>query len=461
MKSSLIRRQYKLDMIGRILVASPARLSRSCTQDVLAPSSHVLTPAYRGTLQQGRFFSQQQQQQQKPQSFIGKFVDNLKQEYEKNREMKQSLEKFKQEAEKLEQSEALRTARAKYERLESETSDANRVLHERLESLRSKLGDAMDEAQKLEIIKKATEMTQTLNRQARQGAESMAQSGQKLGQSATFQNIKQTARAVSREIDDSTIGSHRVYTPPAVLRMRKEKSDSDAAAANIAPDTESIGIELHKDSKFYASWENFKNNNAYVNKVLDWKMRYDESDNALARASRLLTEKVSDLMGGLFQRTELSEVLTEICRIDPSFTKESFLRQCERDVIPTVLEAMLCGELDILRDWCHEAAYRQLSEPLLTANKLGYRQANRVLDLDQVELAMGKMMDPGPVLIITFTAQQIHCVRDALGNVVDGDPQKVWRVHYVWVLCRDQSELDPLAAWRLMEMSASSREQLV
>jgi len=35
-------------------------------------------------------------------------------------------------------------------------------------------------------------------------------------------------------------------------------------------------MELHKDSKFYESWENFKNNNTYVNKVLDWKVKYDE-----------------------------------------------------------------------------------------------------------------------------------------------------------------------------------------
>lgn len=35
---------------------------------------------------------------------------------------------------------------------------------------------------------------------------------------------------------------------------------------------------------------------------------------------------------------------------------------------------------------------------------------------------MGKMMEQGPVLIITFQTQQIMCVRDAKGNVVEGDP---------------------------------------
>ena len=67
----------------------------------------------------------------------------------------------------------------------------------------------------------------------------------------------------------------------------------------------------------------------------------------------------------------------------------------------------------------------------------------------------------GPVLVITFLSQQIMAVRDAKGIVVEGDPEKVLRVMYVWVLCRDQTELDPKAAWRLLELSANSTEQFL
>lgn len=43
-------------------------------------------------------------------------------------------------------------------------------------------------------------------------------------------------------------------------------------------------------------------------------------------------------LGGLFSKTEMSEVLTEILKVDPSFDKDSFLKQCERDIIPNILE---------------------------------------------------------------------------------------------------------------------------
>lgn len=38
------------------------------------------------------------------------------------------------------------------------------------------------------------------------------------------------------------------------------------------------------------------------------------------------------------------------------------------------------------------------------------------------QLAMGKMMDQGPVLIITFQAQLVMVIRNAKGEVVEGDP---------------------------------------
>lgn len=59
--------------------------------------------------------------------------------------------------------------------------------------------------------------------------------------------------------------------------------------------------------------------------------------------------QVSELMGGLFQRTELSETLTEIIQLDPTFNKDRFLLECEKDIIPNILEAMCRGELEVCR----------------------------------------------------------------------------------------------------------------
>jgi import inner membrane translocase subunit TIM44 len=198
-----------------------------------------------------------------------------------------------------------------------------------------------------------------------------------------------------------------------------------------------------------------------MNKVLDWKIRYDESDNPMIRASRFLTDKVSDVMGGLFQKTELSQVLTEICKLDPSFDKEEFLQMCREDIIPNVLEAVIRGDLETLKDWCYEAPFNVIGTPIKQSISMGYTFKSKILDIDNVDLVLGKMMEQGPVLIISFQAQQIMCLHDKSGKVAEGDPDKVLRVNHVWALCRDTSEVNPRAAWKVLDMAANSTEQLL
>ena len=191
-----------------------------------------------------------------------------------------------------------------------------------------------------------------------------------------------------------------------------------------------------------------------------------------------MTEKLSDMFGSVFTRTELSETLTEICKMDPNFEKEQFLKDCEQDIIPNILEAIVRGDLEILEDWCYEAPFNILATPLRQAKQMGYLMHSQVLgkekalykalyliacltDIDSINLFTGKMMEQGPVLVLTFNSQQVICVKDREGKVIEGSKDKVMRITYVWALCRDQTELDPRAAWRLLDLSASSQEQFI
>lgn len=373
--------------------------------------------------------------------------------------MKDSLKKFREEAEKLEQSDALKSARQKFIKVESEASKSGEVFKEKMDTFKDKFQDVLGDAQKTELGKKASQLGEELSKSAKGFTDTISEKGQQIGKSSTFRTISEATEAVKKEIEDQGIQG-RVYRSPLKLRKRVEVAQSDTERVFQANE-DATGVELHKDSKFYQQWEDFKNNNQYVNKVLDWKMKYEESENPVIRASRLLTDKVSDVMGNLFSKTELSETLTEICKIDPNFDQKQFLRDCERDIIPNILEAMVRGDLEVLKDWCFEATYNVIATPISQAQKAGYYLDSKILDIENVELAMGKVMEQGPVLIVTFQTQQIMCVRDSKGTVTEGSPEKVMRVNYVWVLCRDPTDLNPRSAWRLMELSANSQEQFV
>ena len=53
-------------------------------------------------------------------------------------------------------------------------------------------------------------------------------------------------------------------------------------------------------------------------------------------------------------QSDMAEALGEIHKIDPNFDKETFIKECQFEIIPTILEAYLQGREDILKDWCHE-----------------------------------------------------------------------------------------------------------
>lgn len=209
--------------------------------------------------------------------------------------------------------------------------------------------------------------------------------------------------------------------------------------------------------RLWESWKKFKAENIVMQKLSDFKDRYDESDHVLVRATRSVTDTISSV----FHNAEMSEVVTELCRVEPDFSLVNFLRQCETDIIPNVLEAIAQENLEVLKDWCFEAPFRVLSHPITEHRQKGHQTYCKVLDVHNVDVVTGKLMEHGPVLIISFSAQQIMYIKDINGLLVDGDPHTVIRVMYTWAMCRDVNEIHPRAAWKLLDIAANSTAQLL
>ncbi|ESO01933.1 hypothetical protein HELRODRAFT_66185 [Helobdella robusta] len=390
-------------------------------------------------------------------NFISEFIENIKHELNKNKEMKDSLKKFREEAEKLEQSDSLKKAREKYQSIEAETVKSSDALKKKIsEMVKEKLSDV----EKSEYAKKGKEIVDDVAQSMGRAADTVSRQTEQLAKSQVFKTVSSGVKTLKEEIKESTTYERStLYKAPEKLRKREEYMVKPGEEKPIEANFDASGVVLHKDSQWYQSWQLFKDNNQLVNKLFDMKTRYDESGNVLIRATRTVTDKLSELFGGIFTKTEMSTVLTEIIRMDPTFDKEQFIKLCQFDFIPNILEAIVQGNLEILQDWCHEGAFNILATPIRQAQAANYKFDSKVLDVNHVDIVAGKIMDQGPVLVISFTAQQIMVVRDLMNNVVEGDPEKIMRIFYVWAFCRDQNVLDPRAAWKLIDLSASPMEQ--
>ncbi|XP_067938300.1 mitochondrial import inner membrane translocase subunit TIM44-like [Watersipora subatra] len=388
--------------------------------------------------------------------FLENIISNIRDGFGKDEKLKENLKAFREQTKKLEDSDALKQARQKYKNIESESS----AMKQKLEELQKKAADSWEEAQKNEMVKKAGVIGSKVAESASKAAETAKKTGESIGKTDVFKTVTDGVKSVKEELDEAAKVSSRHYTSPHKLKKRSDLATVSSMADDkvFDADTESTGMVMHKDSKWSQNWQNFKDNNQYMHKMFDLKTQYDESDNIAIRMTRSITDKIGHVFGSV-SKTELSAVLTEICKIDPEFDKEQFLKFCKADVIPNVLEAMLKGHLDILEDWCFEAPYNILAEPIKQAKKLGYIMDSQVLDVEHVDLHSGQMMEQGPVLLITFQTQQVMAIRDKSGKVVEGDPEKVLKFTYVWALCRNQEDFDPKSAWRILELSAMSTEQ--
>uniref|UniRef100_A0A2P2I3G0 Mitochondrial import inner membrane translocase subunit TIM44 n=2 Tax=Hirondellea gigas TaxID=1518452 RepID=A0A2P2I3G0_9CRUS len=393
---------------------------------------------------------------QRSSSFFGKILDNLKEESQRNTEMKKNIEEFKKDMEELSKSDTVTKAREKFKKIEEETAQGSLKARQHIDKIKQRVSQTVEDAQNIEIIQKASRMTEGAREKVQQVGQNISQKGEELSKTQTYQAIKEEVQA-SRLLGGST----RVYRRPTTLRRRSERNP-EADQRVMEANTEATGVVLHKDSRFSQSWQEFRDNNPYVNRVLEWKTKFDESDHFVVRTSALVKDKITELFGPVFHQTDLSKTLTEICKMDPDFNKDTFLLEIEYDLIPNILEAMLRPDFEILKDWTYERAYSIAVAEAKHNSTLGHHTETQVLDLDHIELAMGKMLDEGPVLAVTFQAQVTHCTRNiSTGEIVEGDPAQTLRRHYVWVFCRDQTELDPRAAWKLLEYTFQSVTQLV
>ncbi|ELT96546.1 hypothetical protein CAPTEDRAFT_183511 [Capitella teleta] len=392
-------------------------------------------------------------------NFFANLWDNLKQDFEKNKEMKDNLKKFREEQEKLNESEALQKAREKFKAIESETSKGSEVFKEKFTFIQEKVKETVTEVEKSDYAQKGKAMVDELGKTVGKTAQTVKEQGEQLSQTQVFKTVSQGVKTVKDEFDEEALSRGKVYKAPENLRRRNEFTVKKGEEKPIEADEDTTGVVMHKDSKWNQSWQSFKDNNQVVNKLFDMKMKYDESDHVVVRLTRSFTDKMGDLFGNIFTKTELSEVVTEIVKLDANFNKEKFIQTCQYDIVPTVLEGMVRGDLAILEDWCYEATYNTLAHPLRQAKQAGYKIESKILDINNMDIIGGKMMDQGPVIIISFNAQQVAVVRDPVGKVIEGNPDKILKVFHVWALCRDPEVLDPRAAWRVLELSSAPQEQ--
>ena len=163
----------------------------------------------------------------------------------------------------------------------------------------------------------------------------------------------------------------------------------------------------------------------------------DELGERLEHSQNPLVYKMYSMWDSVFAENEMGEAIREIRKLDPTFTMEQFQDDMEHEIVPAVLGAYLKGDAKTLDEWCGEAASAATKASIDQRNQAGRVMDPNILNMQHFTVAAAKVVDKvGPIIVMQFMAQQINCLYDKKGNVVEGNDDEIVAVFYAFVMKR-------------------------
>jgi predicted lipid-binding transport protein (Tim44 family) len=148
----------------------------------------------------------------------------------------------------------------------------------------------------------------------------------------------------------------------------------------------------------------------------------------------------------------IAEGLNDIAAADRNFQIGSFM-QGARMAFEMIVMAYSRGDLDTLRGLLSPKLYSDFEAGVKAREAAGHSNEltiHRIKSARIVEAHLGGTM---AYVTVDFDVEETSVTRDASGNVVEGDPDKIFRVEDVWTFTRDVRSSDP--NWILIETRAA------
>lgn len=270
---------------------------------------------------------------------------------------------------------------------------------------------------------------------------------------------KNVGRAVDR-IEESAADAD-LYQYGGVSSKATRESLEEAMRANAAnrmkenPTAGSSIVHLSSNKSTVSFWERLKGFGPA--RLFSFARRNDgKHDNVLTFFGQELASTMTERLSSLFAESETAHVIRTIRLQDPEFTIERFVKMARDYIIPEILDALVCGDLATLQNWCSEGSFRVLHatiEPIL--RQQGHKVYGRIVDIRDVDLISAKMIDERPVLVLSCNVQQIRSVRDAKGIIVEGSDSSIESIQYVFAFGRD--DLKNPSGWIIFEVATRDR----
>ncbi|RUS32974.1 hypothetical protein BC938DRAFT_473643 [Jimgerdemannia flammicorona] len=443
------------------------------------------------------------------------FIDVFKEQLKKNKDIQQNIKQLQDETGKMAESDTLKRAKEVFEKAKEGTASTTHIgaekfkqASETISKAASQVGETVSqtfkEASEAEFVKETQE-------KLKRAGETVSKAAEPLTKNPVVGKISESVKTVAQD----SSGRYTGYVDKETRRKLRKKAASGDGPGNTTQGHHSRHVEadpnagssivIHKDSAWKESWNNFKENNSFIQGVFRAGKSYQESDNIFISYTRAFTDRVQDTFGSLFEESDQAQAIKALQLIDPRFNMESFMKEARGYIIPELLDAYLKSDFETLREWCSEAVSKDVAYSVLTGVAQAQMQENvvsdcKILDLRDVDrkdglsdvadcniqivtstitraspkgrcfntpspkqtfpiffLLTAKILDNDvPVLVLSFRTQEVILFRDGnTGMIKYGKEDHIEQVTYACVLTKHPDDVqNPITSgWRVMEMA--------
>ena len=140
--------------------------------------------------------------------------------------------------------------------------------------------------------------------------------------------------------------------------------------------------------------------------------------------------------------------IRDIQAVDRQFDPGAFLDGAKA-AFDMIVEAFARGDRDALEPLLAPAVYASFEGAIAERERAGETLETTIVALNSAELTGAEMQGRDARVTVTFVSEQSNTVKDAEGNLVDGDPAVVEKITDIWTFARDTRSRDP--NWQLVE----------
>lgn len=140
--------------------------------------------------------------------------------------------------------------------------------------------------------------------------------------------------------------------------------------------------------------------------------------------------------------------LLEIAKRDRSFTEERFLKGAGL-AFEMIMKAYAEGDRETLQGLMEKSLYKEFEEGINDREKSGETLHHVLVSIDKAEIAEARLDKNFATIIVAFKTEQITCVKDKDGNVIEGSLTTPETIEDRWTFTRHLTSSDP--NWTLVD----------